>query len=69
MHDLTEKQQRALRVLRNFHKLHGYMPSVREFARALALSPNGAVQYLVALEKKGIIKRASDKARAITILT
>lgn len=68
MVNLTEKQVVALRVLMNYHRIHGFMPSEREMAKALVVRQNAAVNHLKALEKKGFIRRACGKARAITIL-
>lgn len=68
MVELTNLQRIALRCVMNYHALHGYMPSERELAMVMALSQNAAVNHLNALEKKGYIRRAVGKARAITIL-
>lgn len=64
---LTEKQIVALRILKNYHALHGYMPSGRDVAKALGVRQNAAVNHLKALEKKGFIRRTAGKARAIKI--
>lgn len=68
MVELTQLQRVALRCIKNYHEIHGYMPSERDLAMAMALTQNAAVNHLKALEKKGYIRRASGKARAISIL-
>ncbi len=51
----------------HLHKF-GYPPTVREIGRAFGISEKAAHDYLNAIEKKGYIRRAPGKPRAIEIL-
>lgn len=68
MTTLTNAQQRALTILGQFNAKHGYMPSTRQLAQALGMTPTGAINHLKALEKKGRIVRYKGIGRGITIL-
>ncbi len=65
---LTKKQETVLEYI-SYH-LHnfGYPPTVREIGRAFGISEKAAHDYLNAIEKKGYIRRAPGKPRAIEIL-
>ena len=65
---LTKKQETVLEYI-SYH-LHnfGYPPTVRETGRAFGISEKAAHDYLNAIEKKGYIRRAPGKPRAIEIL-
>ena len=65
---LTKKQETVLEYI-SYH-LHnfGYPPTVREIGRAFGISEKAAHDYLNAIEKKGYIRRAPGKPRAIDIL-
>ncbi len=65
MKDLTEKQKKVLNFIEEYMEKHGYPPSIREIARRFRITPRGAMMHLVALEKKGFIRRGDGKARAI----
>lgn len=53
--NLSRKQLNVLRTLKNLSEEHGYMPSVRELATALDLSPATTQQHINALRKKGFL--------------
>lgn len=58
---LTEKQEKVLRVVRNFFLENGYAPSLSELQVLLNISTKrGVVGHLQSLEKKGYIIRTSE---------
>jgi repressor LexA len=66
---LTDRQQEILNYICNAINDEGYPPTLREIADRFGLnSTNGVNDHLVALEKKGYIRRGADKSRAIEIL-
>ena len=47
-----------------------YSPSVREIAAGLSIkSPNGVMNHIIALEKKGAIRRKPGQHRNIEVLS
>ncbi|HPP31102.1 MAG TPA: transcriptional repressor LexA [Soehngenia sp.] len=67
--DLTKIQIEILSYIIKFTSKQGYPPSVREIGKGVNLQSTSSVHNnLIALEKKGYIRRASDKPRAIEIL-
>lgn len=58
---LTNKQDRVLRVIRDFYLENGKAPSLTELQGMLSISTKrGVVSHLEALEKKGFIIRTSE---------
>ena len=64
---LTLKQINVLLHIADYHRRHGFMPSVVDLARNLYVTRNAALCHLVALEKHGAIRTEPGKARSITI--
>lgn len=65
---LTSRQREIYEFICSKVEGRGYPPSIREIGDAFAIrSPNGVMCHLRALEKKGIIKREENHARAIQI--
>lgn len=65
---LTTRQREIYEFICNKVEGRGYPPSIREIGEAFAIrSPNGVMCHLRALEKKGLIKREENHARAIQI--
>jgi repressor LexA len=65
---LTGKQDRVLRVIRDFFLEYGHAPSLTELQGMLGITTKrGVVNHLEALEKKGYIIRTSE-ARGIHIV-
>ena len=63
---LTDRQQQLLDYLREYHRDSGLMPSTREIQRHFGFaSQTAAMSHLRALEKKGVIQRLANKARAV----
>lgn len=57
MMGLTEKQQHIYEFIKDYVIMKGYAPSIRDIAKHFKMTPRGAQQHLIALEKKGYIKR------------
>jgi repressor LexA len=65
---LTERQQAIYDFIRDLIVRRGYGPTVREIAGQFDIkSPNGVMCHLRALERKGLIRRDPNKARAIEL--
>ncbi len=63
---LTSRQQQLLDYLREEQRNQGVMPSTREIQRHFGFaSQTAAMSHLRALERKGVIQRHPNKARAV----
>jgi repressor LexA len=67
---LTKKQQAVLDFLREYVQEYGFPPTMKEIGDRFSFaSTNAVTQYLVALERKGYIRRATKGAsRGIQIV-
>ena len=65
--NVSRKQLNVLNTLKSLADSQGYMPSVRELATAIELSPATTQQHLNALRKKGLI-RMDGSAHGIRIV-
>lgn len=69
MKGLTEKQNRILELVEEHVRRLGYPPTMQELADSLGVRSKFAIyKHLVALEKKGYIRRSEGGARGITLL-
>lgn len=67
---LTQRQQELLQFLESSQRRTGFMPSTREIQEHFGFaSQTAAVSHLRALERKGLIRRAPGKARAVVLET
>ncbi|WKZ32104.1 MAG: transcriptional repressor LexA [Thermodesulfobacteriota bacterium] len=67
--ELTSRQKEILDFLREFIGEAGYPPSLRDICARFGIKgPKNAAKHLVALEKKGFIKRGGSASRAISLL-
>lgn len=65
---LTNQQQAVYNLIRDRIVSRGYGPTVREIGEYMNIkSPNGVMCHLRALERKGMIVRASNKSRGIEL--
>lgn len=65
---LTSRQQEIFDFLKEKILVRGYGPTVREIGNQFGIrSPNGVMCHLKALEKKGLIIREPNMARAIQL--
>jgi len=70
MKTVSPRQIATLLVIKNFINLKGFPPSVRDISEQMGgISPNAVHQHLVALERKGQIKRNARIARSITVIS
>jgi repressor LexA len=66
---LTPRQSRVLHLIESWCANHGYAPTLQELAQALGIaSLQGVKDHLTALERKGYLRRAAGKRRAIEIV-
>jgi repressor LexA len=65
---LTKKQEKIFQFICEQIEKIGYPPTVREIGGAFEISEKGAHDHLTAIEKKGYIRRAAGKPRAIKIV-
>ncbi|MCL3999222.1 transcriptional repressor LexA, partial [Streptomyces lavenduligriseus] len=65
---LTWRQRRVIEVIRDSVQRRGYPPSMREIGQAVGLSSTSSVAHqLVALERKGVLRRDPHRPRAYTL--
>lgn len=65
---LTPRQRRILEVIREAVARRGYPPSVREIGEAVGLASSSSVAHqMVALERKGFLRRDPNRPRAIEV--
>lgn len=65
---LTIKQGRIMAFIESFIGSNGFAPSLREIGESFHIAPSSALDHLVALEKKGFIRRVHSKSRCLKIL-
>ncbi|WP_424862992.1 transcriptional repressor LexA [Streptomyces sp. MMS24-I29] len=65
---LTTRQRHIVTVIRDFVTRTGYPPTLREIGKAVGLSSTSSVSHqLIALEKKGVIRRDTHRPRAYAL--
>ena len=67
MTDITSRQREVFNAIVGFRDEHGYSPSIRDLALHLGVSVHAADCHVRVLAKKGVISRAPNVARGITI--
>jgi repressor LexA len=66
---LTDRQKQILAYIEQTIEARGYPPSVRDICKAFNIqSPQGAQRHILALEKKGYLKRDPRIARSLTVV-
>ena len=66
--ELTDRQKEVLEFIKANSAY--FSPSVREIAAGLRIkSPNGVMNHIIALEKKGRIRRKPGQHRNIEVLS
>ena len=63
--ELTEKQEKVLEFIKNFHTNNAMMPTVREIAKNFKLSIGSVQQHLRALLSKGFLIKRGSLSRGI----
>ena len=70
MKGLTKRQKEVLDSIQGHIQSNGYPPTIREVGDEVGIrSTNGVVEHLLALEKKGYIKRDKTKSRGLRIVS
>jgi SOS-response transcriptional repressor LexA len=65
---LTVRQREVLTFIEGFIATHGYPPTLREIGVAFSIaSTNGVNDHLIALERKGYVRRDVTKSRGIAL--
>lgn len=65
---LTQRQEEILTYLKEYQRMCGVMPSTREIQHFFGFaSQTAAMSHLRALERKGVIQRLANKARAVVL--
>ena len=66
---LNKREKAILKFIEKQIKANGYPPSVREIGKAVDLKSTATVHgYIASLEKKGYIKKESQKGRTLKLL-
>jgi repressor LexA len=65
--NLTPKQLEVLRCIVRFRNKNGYSPTLAELAERLGVSKVTVFEHIVALEKKGAVRRDKHKARSLEL--
>ncbi len=64
---MTNKQERLLQFILDFHKDNGYSPSIREIAKGMGVSSPSTVKAMIdRLESQGVLNKSSGVARSLT---
>jgi repressor LexA len=64
---LTPKQLRVLMFIRDFTHARGYAPTMQELADEFGVSKVTVFEHIVALQKKGYLRRSRHKARSLRL--
>ncbi|MBI2940458.1 MAG: transcriptional repressor LexA [Chloroflexi bacterium] len=67
---LTDRQRRALEFIASYSEANEMSPSMSEIGAAMdGISPTAALAHVVALEKKGYVRRDPHRARGIEVIS
>ena len=70
MKTLSPKQQKIVKFIHSFCEDRGYPPTIRDIVRSCGLSSTSVVSYnLDILEREGYLRRHSEVARGIELVT
>lgn len=64
---LTPRQMQVLRFVRDYRDRHGYSPTMQELADHFGVSKVTVFEHVVALERKGLLRRLPHKARSLVL--
>ncbi len=67
MKKLTKRQTQILEFIKTFYRKYGLPPTVREIADRYRMKSSSMFDHLYALQKKGFLKRTSNKSRSIQL--
>lgn len=64
---LTPKQLRILRLIRDYQRKHGYSPTMQELADVLGITKVTVFEHVSGLERKGLLRRFKHRARSLEL--
>lgn len=67
MNNLTDRQTQIYEFLQQQIQTSGFPPTVREIARHFRIFPKAVQDHLAALERKGVLHRAKERARGLVL--
>ncbi|HET7406655.1 MAG TPA: hypothetical protein VFJ21_05895 [Mycobacteriales bacterium] len=66
---LSRREQAAVEFIREYVAAHGWAPSLREIGDGIGLGSTSSVKWVLEqLARKGAIRRAEGKPRAIVVV-
>ena len=69
MHTVTPRQMEVLKFIRDYHHKHGYSPTMQEIGDHLRVSRVTVFEHIVALERKGLLRRGPrHSARSLQLV-
>ena len=68
MKGLTTRQREVFDFIRSFIRIKRYPPTIREIAVNFGFSVKGSYDHVKALQKKGFIRCAGNRSRAIEVV-
>ena len=68
MKGLTTRQREVFDFIRSFIRSKRYPPTIREIAENFGFSVKGSYDHVKALQKKGFIRCAGNRSRAIEVI-
>lgn len=68
MKNPTDKQLAVLAYIRDYLLTHGIPPTIREISNHLECSVNNAQMHLMAMHRKGLIRRIPNISRGIQLI-
>jgi len=64
---LTPKQLRILKLIRDYQRKHGYSPTMQELADVLGVTKVTVFEHVSGLERKGLLRRSKHRARSLEL--
>ena len=69
MHTITPRQMAVLKFIRDYRRKHGYSPTMQEIGDHLRVSRVTVFEHIVALERKGLLRRGPrHSARSLQLV-
>ena len=69
MHTITPRQMAVLKFIRDYYRKHGYSPTMQEIGDHLHVSRVTVFEHVVALERKGLLRRGPrHSARSLQLV-
>jgi len=68
MEELTEKQKNVLKYIKGYIIKNGFPPSVRDIGENFNINVGAVQGFLLALQKKGFVKKSFKISRGLKVL-